>query len=77
MSRRHNDANVLALSERLTGWEMVERLVAIFMETPFESGGRHSHRVAKLVYGPQEQAKAKADLARGAVEDAVTPKSML
>jgi ribose 5-phosphate isomerase B len=77
LSRRHNDANVLALSERLTGWEMVERLVAIFMVTPFESGGRHSLRVAKLDYGPHERAKAEADLERGAVEGAVTPKSML
>jgi ribose 5-phosphate isomerase B len=77
LSRRHNDANVLALSERLTGWEMVERLVAIFMETPFESGGRHSHRVEKLAYGAAEQAKAEADLARGYVEGAQTPKSLL
>jgi ribose 5-phosphate isomerase B len=74
LSRRHNDANILALSERLTGWEMVERLVEVFLTTPFESGGRHSHRVAKLVYGAGELAKAQADLARGYVEGAETPK---
>jgi ribose 5-phosphate isomerase B len=77
LARRHNDANVLALSERLTGWEMVERLVAIFMETPFESGGRHSRRVAKLAFGAVEQTKAEADLVRGYVEGAQTPKSLL
>ncbi|HZZ65117.1 MAG TPA: RpiB/LacA/LacB family sugar-phosphate isomerase, partial [Candidatus Baltobacteraceae bacterium] len=27
LARQHNDANVLALSERLTGWEMIVRLV--------------------------------------------------
>jgi ribose 5-phosphate isomerase B len=77
LSRRHNDANVLALSERLTGWEMIERLVEIFLTTPFESGGRHSHRVAKLAYGAAELAKAQADLARGFVEGAQTPKACL
>jgi ribose 5-phosphate isomerase B len=79
LARRHNDANVLAISERLTGWEMVERLVAIFMDTPFDGGpsSRHAHRVAKLAYGAAEQSKAKADLARGYVEGAQTLKSLL
>jgi ribose 5-phosphate isomerase B len=74
LARRHNDANVLALAERLTGWEMIERLVSVFLETPFE-GGRHQHRVAKLAYGPAEQAKAAADVARGHVSGAETPKA--
>ncbi|HMD03019.1 MAG TPA: ribose 5-phosphate isomerase B [Candidatus Baltobacteraceae bacterium] len=73
LARRHNDANVLALSERLSGWEMVERLLHVFLDTPFESGGRHSHRVAKLGYGPAERAKAATDLARGFVTGAETP----
>ncbi|MEN8181474.1 MAG: serine hydroxymethyltransferase [Myxococcota bacterium] len=46
-SRRHNDANVLALSgDRLDGeaaWSIVERWLA----TPFD-GGRHGARVAKI-----------------------------
>ncbi len=74
LARRHNDANVIALAERLTGWEMIERLVAVFLDTPFE-GGRHQHRVAKLGYGAAEQAKAAADLARGHVSGAETPKA--
>jgi len=77
LARRHNDANVLGLSERLTGWEMIERLLAIFVETPFESGGRHSHRVEKLAFGSAERAKAQADLEHGYVENAQTPKSLL
>jgi len=79
LSRRHNDANVLALSERLTGWEMVERLVAVFMETPFDGGplSRHTRRVAKLDFGSAEQAKAQLDLERGLVADATTPQAFL
>jgi len=73
LSRRHNDANVLALSERLTGWEMIERLLAIFLETPFD-GGRHAHRIAKLdAYTGAVRDKARHDLARGAVSGAETP----
>ncbi|GAC1410071.1 MAG: ribose 5-phosphate isomerase B [Candidatus Velthaea sp.] len=73
LARRHNDINVLALSERLTGWEMTERLLQIFLETPFE-GGRHAGRVAKLgTYTAAEQAKARADLAAGMVHGAETP----
>jgi ribose 5-phosphate isomerase B len=48
MSRRHNDANVLCLSADLLGEELIERMVRIWLETPFE-GGRHSRRVDKIV----------------------------
>ena len=47
MSRRHNDANVLCLSADLLGEEMIERIVKLWLETPFE-GGRHARRVDKI-----------------------------
>ncbi|HZV05165.1 MAG TPA: ribose 5-phosphate isomerase B [Gemmataceae bacterium] len=47
MSRRHNDANVLCLSADLLGEELIERMVRIWLETPFE-GGRHARRVEKI-----------------------------
>lgn len=47
MSRRHNDANVLCLSADLLGEELIDRMVRIWLETPFE-GGRHARRVAKI-----------------------------
>ena len=47
MSRRHNDANVLCLSADLLGEELVDRMVRIWLETPFE-GGRHARRVEKI-----------------------------
>src|SRR5262245_35342284 len=48
MSRRHNDANVLCLSADLLGDELIDRMVRIWLETPFEAG-RHARRVDKIV----------------------------
>ena len=58
---------------------MIERLVAVFLETPFEGGphSRHARRVAKLAFGPAERAKAEEDLQRGAVAGALTPQAYL
>jgi ribose 5-phosphate isomerase B len=47
MSRRHNDANVLCLSADLLGEELIERMLRIWLDTPFESG-RHARRVEKI-----------------------------
>ncbi|MGR4065077.1 MAG: ribose 5-phosphate isomerase B [Vulcanimicrobiaceae bacterium] len=77
LARRHNDANVLALSERLTGWEMIERLVDVFFETPFD-GGRHAHRTEQLFdFDDAQRARTLKDIEAGAVTDAQTPKDLL
>jgi ribose 5-phosphate isomerase B len=47
MSRRHNDANVLCLAADLLGDELVDRMIRIWLETPFEAG-RHARRVDKI-----------------------------
>jgi ribose 5-phosphate isomerase B len=47
MSRRHNDANVLALAGRRIPEEEAARIVEKFLETDFE-GGRHSRRVGQI-----------------------------
>ena len=47
MSRRHNDANVLCISAELLGERLIEKMVKIWLETPFE-GGRHARRVDKI-----------------------------
>jgi ribose 5-phosphate isomerase B len=47
LSREHNDANVLALGERLTPVDTARQLVATFLDTPF-GGGRHQRRVDKI-----------------------------
>ncbi len=47
LSREHNDANVVAFGQRMTGIEVAREALKVFLDTPFE-GGRHAGRVAKL-----------------------------
>ena len=47
LSRKHNDANILALGSRLTKNSTALRLVNVFLSTKFE-GGRHLRRVKKV-----------------------------
>jgi ribose 5-phosphate isomerase B len=47
MSRRHNDANVLALAGRRLEEGDVDEIVGRFLETEFE-GGRHERRVGQI-----------------------------
>ncbi|MCD7945943.1 MAG: ribose 5-phosphate isomerase B [Clostridiales bacterium] len=47
MSRRHNDANCLAMGALMIGVNMAERITDVFLSTEFE-GGRHSRRVDKI-----------------------------
>ena len=47
LSRRHNDLNVLCLSGDMLGERLVDRLVEIWINTPFE-GGRHARRNEKI-----------------------------
>ena len=48
MTRRHNDANVLALGGRVLGVGLALEIADIFLDTPFE-GGRHARRVAQIM----------------------------
>ena len=47
LSRQHNDANVLALGERLIDRALALTCIEAFLGTAFE-GGRHQRRVDKL-----------------------------
>lgn len=47
LARQHNDANVLALSARLTGEEAAKDCLEQFLTTEFE-GGRHKRRIEKM-----------------------------
>ena len=53
LSREHNDANVLALGGRLVDHARAERILKVWLETPF-AGGRHAGRVAKIDPGSAE-----------------------
>lgn len=46
-SRQHNDANILALGERITGVGLALDIVDAYLEAEFE-GGRHQRRVDKI-----------------------------
>ncbi len=46
-SRLHNDANVLALGERVLGTEIALSIVNIWLNTEFE-GGKHQRRLDKI-----------------------------
>jgi ribose 5-phosphate isomerase B len=48
LSRRHNDANVLALSGSFTPADLAGAITRAFLDTGFESGGRHERRVVKI-----------------------------
>lgn len=46
-TRKHNDANILCMGERVIGTGLALELVEIFLTTEFE-GGRHERRVQKI-----------------------------
>jgi ribose 5-phosphate isomerase B len=48
MTRRHNDANMLAIGGALIGVNMMQRIVDVFLDTEFE-GGRHQRRVDAMM----------------------------
>lgn len=48
MCRRHNNANILAMGERVTGPGLAMKICDIFLDTPFD-GGRHARRVEKMM----------------------------
>ncbi len=50
--REHNDANVLALGGRAIDHDLAERILQIWLETPF-SGGRHQRRIEKIDSEPE------------------------
>lgn len=47
LARAHNDANALAVPARFLSKEEVERIIQVFLSTPFD-GGRHQRRIDKI-----------------------------
>ena len=48
LTREHNDANVLALGEGVTGKLLALEIVKVFLETPFSNNVRHQRRIDKI-----------------------------
>jgi len=53
LCREHNDANVLALGARTLDPAVAERILVVWLETPF-AGGRHARRVRKIDEQPAQ-----------------------
>jgi len=49
-ARRHNDANVLSLGQRMISIEAALEIVDLFLSEPFD-GGRHARRIAMIDEG--------------------------
>ncbi len=47
LARRHNNANILCIGERLVTWDVAEEMIKVFLSTNFEAG-RHTRRVEKI-----------------------------
>lgn len=47
LSRRHNDANVLAMGGRIVAVALAQEIVRLWLATPFE-GGRHARRLEQV-----------------------------
>lgn len=47
-TRQHNDANVLALGERVVGVGLALEIVDCFVNTPFSNDERHIRRINKI-----------------------------
>lgn len=64
LARAHNNANVLALGQRVTGSEVAKDIVRTWLDTPFD-GGRHQRRLEKLAAIEARMLKAKGRLKEG------------
>jgi len=69
MSRRHNNANVLALASDVLGEELMRRVVVSWLDTEFEGGGRHERRVRKMAWIEQGKDPSSFDEKSDLTED--------
>lgn len=59
-TRLHNDANMLALGEKVVGVGYALKIVQTFLETKFE-GGRHQRRIDKITRIEEKYCKKNTD----------------
>ena len=48
MTRRHNDANIVALGARVVGPGLALKIVDTFLDTPFSGDERHIRRISMI-----------------------------
>ncbi len=61
LARLHNNANVLALPARFISEDTALQIVGMFLKTGFE-GGRHTSRVSKISWEPNDGIIEQVDL---------------
>lgn len=47
-TRSHNDANILCLGARVVDYTKAEKLLDIFLDTPFSAEEKHIRRISKI-----------------------------
>ncbi|MBQ3033948.1 MAG: ribose 5-phosphate isomerase B [Deferribacterales bacterium] len=47
MSRKHNNANILAMGAKVVSWEIAKEIIDIWLSEEYE-GGRHERRLEKI-----------------------------
>lgn len=48
LAREHNNANILAIGSMFISQNQTEKLVKLFLETPFSNEERHKRRIEKI-----------------------------
>lgn len=71
VSRAHIDANVACLSADLLGQRLMEKIIDLFLGTPFQ-GGRHARRLEKL-RAIEEGRDPRGPIPPGQPGDAIPP----
>jgi ribose 5-phosphate isomerase B len=62
MARKHNDANMISIGERMISREDAIEIVSLWLETPFD-GGRHIPRIRLLDEDlPRRESKSTSDI---------------
>jgi ribose 5-phosphate isomerase B len=72
LSRRHNDANVLCLSADMLGNQGIDRMLRLWLETPFD-GGRHARRVEKIQHFEARESLLPVNLSAAKVASCPEP----
>lgn len=49
LTREHNNANVLAMGQRVLGVEVMKEIVNVWVNTPFSNEERHQRRIDKIM----------------------------
>ncbi|MFC1850130.1 ribose 5-phosphate isomerase B [candidate division CSSED10-310 bacterium] len=70
-AKEHNKANILVLGSQVVGPGMAEKIVEVFLKTPF-AGGRHERRVKKIETIDARFRSVQGDVETNQIEEIVS-----